>query len=270
MQSLVPHEETRRRTAKVVAASLLIPGLGHLLCERRRWALFWFLLCQGLLITGFVLAGSTQLDFGRWFGFGGAKMLFVCLPEIGNIGGTQLVARMYHSIENGGLSPVVLPWRHLGYLLSGASGVLSCWAAAHAASAQMEKDEPLPTGRISPGNATLAALLFPGLGHWLSGRRFKAVFMGGTVFMMFVLGMALGDFSDLERARHPYYWGGQMLGGPMVWLTSLAVATRRFTEVLPFQDAGLLFTTTAGMFQAILALDVFHRSQHDWLEEARK
>jgi hypothetical protein len=56
----------------------------------------------------------------------------------------------------------------------------------------------------------------------------------------------------------------------MVWLTSLAVATRRFTEVLPFQDAGLLFTTTAGMFQAILALDVFHRSQHDWLEEARK
>ena len=94
--------------------------------------------------------------------------------------------------------------------------------------------------------------------------------MGGTVISLFFIGMLLGDFCDLERIRHPYYWGGQMAGGPLVWLSSLAVAPRRFQEVMPFQDAGLLFTTTAGMFQAILALDVFHRSQTDWLEEARK
>ena len=269
MDALAPLEETRHRMAKVVAASILVPGLGHLLCQKRQWALSWFVLCQAMLFSGLALAGYTQLDYGRWFGLGGMKLVYLLIPEMGNYIGTHCAALMYHSIERGGMTPEVLPFRYLGYLLSAGSGIFSCFAAAHAASFALTTAEPSPRPTTTPGQAALAALLFPGLGHWVTGRRFKAYFLGGLVLGLFLFGMFLGDFADFDRQRHPYYWAGQMLGGPSVWIIGFLTSPLRFSEVMRFQDAGLLFTTSAGMFNVVLALDAFHRAQTDWLHRAR-
>ena len=272
MVSLKPHPEARVRMVRTIVASIVFPGLGHALLGRLGWAFYWALLCQGLLFGGMALAGATALDFGQWLGFDGARLVFFALPEAGNLGGLQLAASMLQSVEAGGTTPDLLPWRHLGHLLSGASGILAVFGAAHGASFALmggaAKSSASPTSsstthRLSPGMAALAALMIPGLGHWLLGRRFKAIFLGGIVLGLFFLGMALGDFADMERWRHPWYWAGQMLGGPVFWLVSLFSASQRFTEVLPFQDAGLLFTTAAGMFQGVLALDAWHRAEED-------
>jgi len=267
MDALAPPEETRNRIGVAVGLSILLPGLGHLAAGRKCWCLGWFLVCQGCLYLGLQLAGATQLDYGTWFHLGQVQALFLLLPEVTNLLGLQVAAQLFTSVESGGVDPTALPWRDLGHLLSGASGVLAGFAAAHAAGLVLARDLPRPGRKVHPGTAALATLLLPGAGHWITGRRFKAWLLGGTVLGLFLVGMLLGDFADFDRQRHPYYWAGQMFGGGSFWLVSLASAGARFTEVLRFMDAGLLFTTSAGLFNVVVALDAYHRAQHDWLAD---
>ena len=266
-----PAKPTRERIAAAVGWSLLIPGLAHFLADRKRDALIWFLTCQLLLVVGLTLAGNTQFDFGRPFGFGDSTLIYLQIPEGANFLTTQILARVYPSIEIGGTTPEHLPWRHLGYLLSAASGVLAMFCAAHAAGQAIVRSEILHPAaekpRWHPGQAALATLIFPGLGHWMTGRRFKAVALAIAIFGLFVLGLILGEFGDLDRQRHPYYWVGQMLLGLPAWLISLATSGVRYAGVPPYIDAGLLFTTSAGFFNVIAALDAFHRAETDWLSK---
>lgn len=265
-----PSESSRERVVSAVGFSVLVPGLGHWLMGRRREALIWGVTCQALLLLGFALAGGTQRDFGFPVGFGGVQVLFVILPELGNFLASQLAAAFIESADFGGRFPANLPMRELGYLLSGASGVLGCFSAAHAAGCQMMDrlaarpgDAPLHAGAVNPGRAALASLLLPGLGHWMTGRRFKAKLLCGTVLGLFLLGMALGEFADFHRPRHPYYWVGQMFIGLPGWLTALVVQGARFDSVRVFQDVGLLYTTSAGFFNIIVALDAYARAEED-------
>lgn len=271
---LSPDKSTRERILAAVGYSILIPGLGHLLHGRRGWALAWFMTCQILLIAGVTLAGSTQFDYGRTFGFGGNDLIFFVIPEGGNFLVTQMVARFYPSVEFGGNYPDALPLRHLGHILSGMSGVLALFGAAHAAGFTLAENQPLRISAtkapINPGKAALWTLVLPGLGHWKTGRRFKAILLCSSILGLFLLGMFLGDFADFNRARHPYYWVGQMLLGAPAWLISLLTAGQKFSSVLPYQDAGLLFTTSAGFFNVIAALDAFHRAETDWLRAGLK
>lgn len=271
---LAPDKSTRERIMAAVGYSILIPGLGHLLHGRRGWALTWFLVCQILLLAGLTLAGFTQFDYGRTYGFGGTDLIFFLIPEGGNFLVTQLIARFYESLEYGGNYPDSFPLRHLGFLLSGISGVLGMFSAAHAAGLTLAENQPLRISAtkapINPGKAALWTLLCPGLGHWKTGRRFKAILLGSSILGLFLLGMVLGDFADFNRQRHPYYWVGQMMLGVPGWLTSLACIGQKFHSVMPYQDAGLLFTTSAGFFNVIAALDAFHRAETDWLRAGLK
>lgn len=260
---------TRSRVGSAVLLTLLVPGLGHLTLGRRREGLCGVLLCQGLLFGGLALAGATQLDYGAAFGIGGVSVLFLLGPEIGNFAGTQAAAMLMESVERGGAFAEVLPWRHLGYVMSGASGVLALFLAAHAAGCVLSAARSRPFApRAHPGLAALATLLLPGLGHWLQGRRFKALLFGGAILTLFAVGMALGDFADLNRQRHPFYWIGQMLLGVPGWIAGALSPLARFERVMPYQDAGLLFTTSAGFFNVIAALDAFHRAEADGEEPA--
>ena len=268
MQDLAPRLETRNRIGAAVGLSILLPGAGHLMARRTAWAAIWFGICQLTLFLGFALAGNTQLDYGTWFSLGGTKIIFLVVPEMANFLGTQVAALAFHSVESGGQYPEALPWRTLGYLLSGASGVLACIGAAHAAGAVLAEDEPTAGRRVQPGGAAVWALMVPGAGHWVTGRRFKAALFAAVVLGMFLFGMALGGFADFDRQRHPYYWAGQMYVGPVGWVVALAVDGFRFRDILPYQDGGLLFTTSAGLFNVVAALDAYHRAQFDWLKGA--
>lgn len=269
MNVIVPAKTTRERIVPAVGFSVLIPGLGHFLAGERNAGVIWFAVCQLTLMLGVMLAGHTQNDHGFMVELGSMKVLFVLLPECGNFLATQLLARVYPSIEMGGLNPEHLPWRNLGYILSGMSGVLGMFSAAHAAGLAIVRHEPIRVGeqvpKVQPGRAALLTLLCPGLGHWVTGRRFKAYLLGGSILGLFLLGMALGDFADFDRMRHPYYWAGQMMLGLPGWLIALLSSGARFESVMPYQDAGLLFTTSAGFFNIIAALDAFHRAEQDWL-----
>jgi len=254
------------RIGKTIALSVLLPGLGHFLLGRRAQGLALFLLCQGLLFGGFYLAGNTQKDFGQPFSLFGTPVCYLMAPEMGNFVGSQVAAAFLESVEQGGNAPENLPWRDLGYVMSGASGILALFLAAHAAGGQLaarRRAAGLPNSP-HPGSAALANLLLPGLGHLMQRRRFKAMLYCGSILLIFLVGMSLGSFADFKRQRHPYYWIGQMFLGLPGWIGSVISAQLRFSRVMPYQDAGLLFTTSAGLFNIIAALDAWQRVEGDW------
>jgi len=263
-------QPARERLGKTIILTLLVPGLGHLLAGRRAQGIAWFLACQLLLFGGFYLAGNTQKDFGQPFGLFGTTVCYLLAPEMGNFVGSQAAAALLQSVEVGGQYPEALPWRHLGYAMSGASGVLAFFAAAHAAGAVLaaRRRAAGQPESVHPGCAALATLLLPGLGHRLQGRHFKAGLYAGTILTLFLVGMSLGDFADFNRQRHPYYWIGQMCLGVPGWIAAVLSPLLRFDRVLPYQDAGLLFTTAAGMFNVIAALDAWQRVEQDWESKA--
>ena len=268
MNPLQLPESVRSRVAGTVVVSALFPGAGHFLLGRAVQGVIWFVAVQALLFGGIALAQGSQLDYGTWFQIGDLRLVFLLLPEMGNFLGTQVVAGLFHSVELGGTQPQEIPLRELGYIMSGAAGILAAFAAAHAAGIALATSLSAPGRRPHPGTAALASLLVPGLGHLLTGRRFKGYLLGGTVLGLFLLGMALGDFADMDRQRHPYYWAGQMMLGGVGWVVGLFTSSLRFERLLPFQDAGLLFVTTSGLFVVIVSLDAWHRAAQDWAAAA--
>lgn len=265
MGELVPAEATRDRMLQVIGLSFLFPGLGHIVAGARGVGLAWMLIANGALLAGFQLAGYTQFDYGFSWVLGGFKIV-IALPESLNFGGTLLLGNFASSVEAGGAYVENLPYRHLGYLLSGVAGILSVASAPHAAGTVLASMEPSPKARLHPGKVALFSILLPGLGHAMIGRKFKARLLGGSLLGMFLLGMALGGFADFDRQRHGYYWIGQMFLGLPAWLSYLPLLPLKMGDVYPYQDTGFTFTSVAGLFNIVVALDAYHRAETDWLQ----
>jgi hypothetical protein len=265
-QGLDANLTIRKRAISIIWFSILIPGLGHFLQGKHRAAFIWFFTCQLLLVCGFGLAGFTQLDFGSPLRFGNISFLYFLIPESGNFLFTQILAHTYDSRELGGRYPTDIPFRHLGYLLSAVSGILGVLSATHAVSGVFSSTKK--NFKVSPGHAAVCSLLIPGWGHLLTNRKFKAGLAFCSLMGLFFLGMYLGDWADFDRQRHSYYWIGQILMGLPAWLCYLACENFEFSRVLLFQDAGLLFTSSAGFFNAVIAVDAYQRAEQDLLEEA--
>ena len=169
------------------------------------------------------------------------------------------------SVEGSGRFVEYLPYRQIGYLLSGVAGIVSIASAPHAAGRVLAQMQPNSHRKLHPGQAAVMSLLLPGWGHWASGRRFKAKLLGITLMLMFILGLALGGFADFDRQRHGYYWIGQMFMGLPAWLSYLPLLPVKMGTVLPYQDTGFTFTSVAGLFNIVVALDAYHRAEADWL-----
>ncbi|MBI4880011.1 MAG: hypothetical protein HY812_10195 [Planctomycetes bacterium] len=115
---------------------------------------------------------------------------------------------------------------------------------------------------MTPEHARISLALFlgwlvPGLGHYLYGRRAKALFYFSLILFAFVAGMALGEWRDVNMEKFKLYLLAQVwAGGPA--LAALALTRDlRITADLPFLDAGLLFTAVAGLLNVVVLVDLY-------------
>ncbi len=119
------------------------------------------------------------------------------------------------------------------------------------------------TAARSQGLATVvlcvvAAWLVPGLGHWLLGRRGKALLYFVLLTFTFLCGMWLADFRNVRTDDDfwLYFVGESFLGGlafPALWLTKGLELVRS----QPRLDVGLLFSTVAGILNVCVMVDVY-------------
>lgn len=104
----------------------------------------------------------------------------------------------------------------------------------------------------------VATWIVPGAGHWLLGRRGKALLYGGVLSAMFLLGVALAEGRAVRSDDDffLYLLGEGLFAGlafPILWLTKgLELASE-----LPRLEVGRLFATIAGLMNLCVMVDVY-------------
>ena len=235
-----------------VLLTWFLPGSGHMYLGRVGFGLLAFVVVEGLYALGWILADGRTFEYldpelRGWL----ATSL---TPEAGNLGAMLLHLQ---TSRFGSIEAIPFPrWMVLGSFLSAVSGVLNVFLAAHA---HLDARRPQAGSGAAPHPAGLvaAAWLFPGLGHWLQGRRLRAAIVCGVLLGLFVLGSFLAAGTNLSRERHFYYWSGQfLLGGPALLAESLA-GNARVAGELEWGDVGLLYACMAGLLNVLAMLDVW-------------
>jgi TM2 domain-containing membrane protein YozV len=125
--------------------------------------------------------------------------------------------------------------------------------------------ETLNRSESVPANAWLAALagwLLPGAGHLLQGRVWRALLLGGVVWLMFWTGVRLGGhiygFSEGEAGLLNYVFAFCDMGTGVLYFISKAagVAVAERPE-LATSEYGNVFLMVAGLLNFLLSLDAF-------------
>ena len=258
---MTPSLATPRKGDPIVAMLLtwLVPGAGHLYLGRPRRALAAFVLIEGLYVLGFVLSAGLFLNLlpaemrGRFAG--------VLTPEVGNLGALLVHLSRVGFLEQPRAWPAGL---HLGMALTAASGVLN-FALVSQANFDARVGESSPAQRgPAPGFAAALSWLVPGLGHWLQGRRKRALAIFVMLVGLFLLGVFLAEGFNLDRERHFYYWAGQFLLGLPAIAAEFLAGHARLDHDVAYLDAGVVLGCVAGMLNVLVMLDAY-----GWSEDRR-
>lgn len=244
-----------------VAAFLtwFLPGAGHVYVGRAASGLIAFALVQGIYFVGLWLSGGMGFEYLQPELRG--PLAPVLAPEAGNLGGLLWQMRQY---GYGPGHPRPWPeWMVLGTTLTAVSGVLNVFLMVHAHTlARLPKGAVL-AARRSPAVLVLAAWLVPGLGHLLQGRRLRALLVFCALVGLFAIGSVVAEGSNLDRERHYYYWGGQLLVGLPALLLEGLHGHARIAGEIPFVEAGLVFACLAGLLNVLALIDVYGRAERD-------
>jgi len=103
----------------------------------------------------------------------------------------------------------------------------------------------------------LLTWLLPGLGHYLYGRRAKAVFYFVLISLAFVMGLWLGEWRDVSVERFSLYLIAQLWNGGATLLSLLLTRDLRITHDITYLDVGLLYTAVAGLLNVVILVDLY-------------
>lgn len=113
-----------------------------------------------------------------------------------------------------------------------------------------------PTGRLV--RLCIAAWLVPGMGHWMVGKKARALVLFAAIILMFCFGLAMqGEFfstgggSYLETLG---YFGELAVGLPMPIASFFGYAGNPF---FVSADYGTAFLVAAGMLNVLSVLDAY-------------
>jgi hypothetical protein len=236
--------------------SWVLPGAGHLYVGQVGAGLLCFVLVQGLYLLGLRLGdgmGFEYLDVELRSLFAPALS-----PEVGNLGG--FLYQMQHYGFGPGFPRPYPEWLRVGSALTAVSGLANLVVIAHA---HWLAGTAVRATRWSESAhaALLSTLVLPGLGHWLQGRRRRAVVVCVMLVGLFALGTLLAEGTNLSRERHFYYWSGQfLLGGPAI-LAEVLFGKARVASEIAYVDAGLVFGCIAGLLNILAMIDVYGWSE---------
>ena len=235
-----------------------VPGAGHFYLGKVRTALIAFVVIEGLYLAGVLLSEGMFLQIlppemrGRF-----AAAL---TPEAGNLGALLLHVRQYGF---GDMVPRAFPdTLHLGVMLTASAGIANLVLCSRAHyDARVSSTQEDASAAPHPGLATLVGWIIPGGGHFLQGRKARGAVAFGLVVTLFAVGCYLAGGTNLDRARHFYYWAGQALLGPIAFVTETLSGHPMMTERPRYEDAGIVLSSVAGILNVLLLLDVYGFSE---------
>ena len=125
---------------------------------------------------------------------------------------------------------------------------------------------------IPPPVVALATWIVPGSGYWLIGQRGRALTVGITIIVLFVLGMLIGGVrvvdvpngvltSPVNAVSQKPWFVGQILAGPITLIaSSIGHDDAYFASHSRVNEIGTLYTAVAGMLNLLAIIDAAYSS----------
>jgi len=240
-----------------------VPGAGHLYLGKPLFALAAFIVVEGIYLLG------LWLSDGRAFEILPPEMRSqfapFLSPESGNLGAILFQSSRF---GYGTGAPAIWPsTMHLGMSLTAFGGILNVLLMSRANfDARMTRAS---TG-LRPETAALASWVIPGLGQILQGRRLRGFLIFLLLVGLFTIGTTMGEGANLDRERHFFYWGGQVLLGLPALLAEIIHGHSPLDHEVPYHDLAVVIGCVAGLLNVLVMLDAYGWSESLHLGEDPK
>jgi hypothetical protein len=117
----------------------------------------------------------------------------------------------------------------------------------------------------------LLGWLVPGLGHWVIGRKPRALFFGIQLVGLFLIGLVLSDFRCISPFdRHPIWALTQIPGGALTIVTAILTAGLDLVRDNPLYPAGCLYVSVACLLNLVALCDLYDLTEPEKKKLARK
>ena len=120
------------------------------------------------------------------------------------------------------------------------------------------------------------AWLVPGLGHWVLGQHRRALILGVSIGLLWLIGLFIGGIGVIDAMEHRPWFLGQAMMAPSV---AVNLGTQRIKKAqlanthsrkLPIyqpsfahvKEQGILFTALAGLLNFLAIVDVLCHPSH--------
>ena len=110
---------------------------------------------------------------------------------------------------------------------------------------------------MKPLYAALFTWLAPGAGHWYLGYRRKAIFYFVAIIGLYLAGMAIADFRNINIARHPYYFITYIFNGGTTIIAQLVTHNLPLVRTLERLEVGCLYSGVAGLLNILVLIDAY-------------
>ena len=111
------------------------------------------------------------------------------------------------------------------------------------------------------GAGLLGAWLIPGLGHWIIGRKQKAVLYFVVISATFFLGVLLAQGRNLSYERDKIYFLAYLWNAGETGLGWLLTRGLEYDKPIPHLQVGFLYTAVAGLLNLVAMIDFFNTCQ---------
>lgn len=253
--------------SNAVLASLLIPGSAHAVLGKPVRGLLAFVVTVGMFFAGYAILHDRLFHVQLFQPFDLIKRLLDwvpinLLPEAPNWGCTIIAKNFLWEVPGNEAARdealrmlrLARPMEHIGFWLTGSSGILACLFAADAQSLALGH-QPRRTNRVL---AAGLSWFLPGSGHYLAGQRDKGMLMGGAVIALFTLGLLFSAGVGVDRAHHDAYWICQSLFGGGTLTAALFFADLEIPNPIPLRySLGYTLTAVAGLMNVVVIVDAY-------------
>ena len=113
---------------------------------------------------------------------------------------------------------------------------------------------PIPAERTAVG--VLLAWLVPGLGHWIIGRRAKAILFFATITVTFTVGILLAEGRNIDYDRNAVYYLAYVFNLGEIGLAWLLARGLEYDHSIRFLQVGYLYTAVACLLNLVVMMDL--------------
>jgi Family of unknown function (DUF6677) len=182
------------------------------------------------------------------------------LPEAPNLGCTIAATLMNELSDVAGRAEEMRmfrlerPMEHLGFWLTGSSGILACLFAADAHGLALGQSPRAVSRSLAAG----LSWFLPGSGHYLAGQKDKGILMGGAVILMFALGLVFSAGAAVDRGHHDAYWICQSFFGGGTFLSCFGLGQLEIPNPIPLRySLGYTLCAVAGLMNIVIIVDAY-------------